>query len=89
MIRKLLAAGVLLIAGYIAGAFFGYRAAVADYVENDAENIESVADDMYPSPSEGDKRSVPDEVAKLIERAEQEQDSDEDTTADDGSCAFQ
>lgn len=78
MLRKLLATGILLVAGYIVGVFFGYRAAVIDYVENDAETIESMADDIYPSPSEGDQRTVPDEVGALIEEVEREE-TDEGT----------
>ena len=36
-----------LVVGYIVGVIFGYRAAVADYVENDARTIRSLADSMY------------------------------------------
>jgi len=87
MIRKLLAAGIVLAVGYVAGVFFGYRAAVADYVENDAENIESMAEDLYPSPSEG-TQSLPQEVVEQMEEAERDE-SDEGATADGGSRGFQ
>ena len=47
MIRELLAAAFLLIIGYVTGVFFGYKAAVVDYIENDANTIESMAEDLY------------------------------------------
>lgn len=84
MLRKLVATGILLFIGYVIGVFFGYRSAVIDYVENDAETIESMADDIYPSPSEGDQRTVPDEVGALIEEVEREDEEDDDA----GTKAF-
>lgn len=46
-ILYLLLASITLIVGYVVGTIFGYRTAVVDYVENDAETIEEVADTMY------------------------------------------
>jgi hypothetical protein len=85
MIRELVAAGIGIVIGYVAGVFFGYRAAVTDYVENDAENIETMADELYPSPSE-EARQVSPEV--LMERVEEDED-DEGTSATGGSRGFQ
>lgn len=70
MLRKFLAAGVALAIGYALGVFFGYRAAVVDYVENDAENIETMADSIYSADGEP---TIPQEVVeKLEEKAEAE-----------------
>jgi uncharacterized protein YpuA (DUF1002 family) len=47
MIRKLITGVVVGGIGYLAGVLFGYRAAVVDYVENDAKTIQSMAETMY------------------------------------------
>lgn len=49
MLRTLVATGIVFSIGYILGVVFGFRAAVVDYVEEDADRIESLADDIYPS----------------------------------------
>lgn len=89
MLRKLVATAVLLFVGYVAGAFFGYRSAVIDYVENDANKIESMADDMYASrTAEGTQpEQIPDNVGALIAEAERRESSEEDD--DEGARAFQ
>lgn len=55
------------------GVYFGYRAAVTDYVENDAEQIESMADGLYPSDNSGD-HPLPAEVRP----ADADNDADDD-----------
>lgn len=47
MIRKLVLGIIVAGVGYVLGALFGYRAAVIDYVENDALKIKSMAETMY------------------------------------------
>lgn len=47
VLRTLLAGAVGVVAGYVIGSVFGYRAAVTDYVENDGETLESMADEQY------------------------------------------
>jgi hypothetical protein len=79
--RYLILASVLLIVGYVAGALSGYRAAVTDYVENDARTIREVADTMYDTASGDD---IPDEVKKAVEQS-----SEEDNSRDENGAAFQ
>lgn len=76
MLRKILAAALLLIVGYVGGVFFGYRAAVIDYVENDADKIESMAEDIYPSSTQPIESLDQSEVNSLAQQAEEE-DNDE------------
>lgn len=64
MIRNLLAVSAGLLFGYFAGMIFGYRAAVVDYVENDAKTIRSMADTMYEKTEAED---LPEEVQEAIE----------------------
>lgn len=85
MLRKLLATGIVLLIGYSFGAIFGYRAAVVDYVENDADNIEDVADQIYPSTEEGGN-GLPEAVRDAMEeKTEHKRVAD----SDDGSKGFQ
>lgn len=86
MLRKLLATGIVLTIGYVAGVFFGYRAAVVDYVENDAEKIETMADDIYPEPEQTGGQAIPDNVGELL--AEAKDDESEDKDSDEGTTAF-
>lgn len=67
MLRKLLAAGAIGLVAYVLGTLFGYRAAVVDYVENDAATIRSMADTMYDTVEKGD---LPEEVQEAMEEAE-------------------
>jgi hypothetical protein len=86
MLRKLLAAGVVFVAGYVVGVKFGFRAAVVDYVEGDAEKIEQVAKEIYPSPEEGARtgdEEIPDEVGALLEKVNGENSESEES--DDGT----
>jgi len=88
MLRKLLATGIVFAAGYIVGTIFGFRAAVVDYVENDAESIEKLAEDIYPSVEEGSSQNLPEAVRDAMEEAnERPRKSDGDNTAD--GTAFQ
>jgi len=85
--RYLLLAGATLIVGYIAGVLFGYRSAVVDYVENDAQTIRTMADSMYDTK---EKESLPEVVQEAMEEAEGTRRADsgsEDT--DDGPKGFQ
>lgn len=68
MLRKLLAAAFLLGLGYIVGLLFGFRTAVVDYVENDASQIEAMADDIYPSAEDG-VAELPEEVREKLKEA--------------------
>ena len=50
MLRAFLAVAAIIafaIGGYILGTIGAYRAAVVDYVENDAQTLEKVAHSMY------------------------------------------
>lgn len=90
MLRKLVATGIVFAIGYIVGVIFGFRSAVVDYVENDAESIESVAEDLYPSPEEGqaDGENIPSIVEEAI-RESNEQTRNEGNSVDGGSKGFQ
>lgn len=84
MLKKLVATGIVFgLAGYALGVTFGFRAAVVDYVEKDAEKLESMAEDIYPSPEEGsasgDRAETVGDVLEAIE----------DANASDGSKGFQ
>lgn len=83
MLRKLLAAGIVFVLGYIVGVIFGFRSAVVDYVENDAESIQSVANDIYPSEEDG----LPPEVVEALD-GESDSSADTGATADSGGRAF-
>lgn len=91
MLRKLLATGIVFAAGYIIGVVFGFRAAVVDYVENDAEVIEERAEDLYPSPEEGaasGDQNIPSIVEEAIEESN-ERTRRRGNSADGGSKGFQ
>jgi len=88
MIRKLVLGTVAAGAGYLGGMIFGYRAAVVDYVENDAETIQSMARTMYDTRtlqelSENDLtdeeiKQLPEGLRKYVEEGTGEQDEEED-----------
>ena len=86
MLRKLLATGIIFVIGYIVGVIFGFRAAVVDYVENDAESIESVAADLY-SEQQTEAESLPDVVSEALEEANER--PRRGNSADGGSKGFQ
>jgi len=86
MLRKLLAAGIVFSIGYVVGVIFGFRAAVVDYVENDAENIEEQAEDLY-SQQQTEAESLPDVVSEAIEEANER--PRRGNSADGGSKGFQ
>jgi hypothetical protein len=73
MLRKLVVAGIVFTIGYVAGVLFGFRAAVADYVEDDAEKLESMADDIY-STGEKDAAELERELEAAVEEAIEEGD---------------
>lgn len=80
MLRKLIATGIVFVAGYVIGVKFGFRAAVADYIENDAKLIENVASEIYSSTQE---QQLPEAVGEAIEEANAER------IKDDGSKGYQ
>lgn len=63
MIKKLIGAVVLLVIGYVAGVHGGFKAAVNDYVNNDAELLEQGAERMF-----GDDE-VPEGLKEALEEA--------------------
>jgi hypothetical protein len=67
MLKGLLLGAVGFVAGYVVGAIFGFRAAVTDYVENDAEQIDALAESIYGGGEDGDE--APPEIQKLINQA--------------------
>lgn len=73
--RYLLLSAITFIAGYIVGVIFGYRSAVVDYVENDAQTIRSIADSMYDTV---EKESLPESVQNALEGAENHADGESD-----------
>jgi len=76
--------------GCVLGVTFGFRAAVVDYVEDDAEKIEEMADSIYPSPEEGASsgdENIPSIIEDAIEDANQTR--RKGNRADDGSKGFQ
>lgn len=64
MIKRLIVASVLLIVGYIVGVRAGFKTAVNDYVNNDAQLIE-----RYASQS-SEEQEIPEAVREKIEEAE-------------------
>lgn len=78
MKKELAVAGVAIVGGYVVGALSGYRAAVRDYVENDGEQLDKMANSMYSQQNE----AAPANMAELVEQVEQDADGD-------GSHAFQ
>jgi hypothetical protein len=63
MIKKFIVATALLGVGYAIGTVFGFRAAVTDYVENDAETIKNLAEDLYPDVNQ----QIPKDVRDVLE----------------------
>lgn len=78
--RYALLAAAAAIAGYAIGQLFGWRAATADYVENDARLLREMADSMY----EEQEDEQLEQVKQVIREAEQEIDE-----SDGGPSAFQ
>lgn len=79
MIKKIVTAAIIGVVGYAAGLLFGYRAAVVDYVENDAKTIRSMADTMYDSADSFE--DLPEEVKEQMR--EQGAAPEEETESDD------
>lgn len=73
----LLASIVGFIGGYVSGSIFGYRAAVADYVENDARTIKQMAETMYESANE---ENVPPGIKEAMEAAAEQSDDESSET---------
>lgn len=82
MMRYTLLSIATFIIGYITGIIFGYRSAVVDYVENDAQTIRAMAESMYETK---DSDEIPVEVRQAMMEAEE---GEEENTAEGGS-AFQ
>ena len=81
MLRILLAVTVAIasaIGGYILGTIGAYRAAVVDYVENDAETIEKVAHSMYEDLVE------PSKEGESIRRANESNDTSDSSESVEG-----
>jgi len=78
MKKELAVAGVAIVSGYVVGALSGYRAAVRDYVENDGEQLDRMANSIYSQQDE----TAPSNMAELVEQVEQE-------SEEDGGHAFQ
>lgn len=72
MLRGLLAIGIGIVVGFIAGSLSGFRAAVTDYVENDAIKIEQVADTMYGHTVDTDE--LPESIQTMIQEQEESED---------------
>jgi len=68
MIKTIVTAAIGVVSGYAAGLLFGYRAAVKDYVENNAKTIRSMADTMYDSADSFEE--LPEEVKDQMKEAE-------------------
>lgn len=85
MIRTLLIGGAAIAIGYTAGALSGYRAAVRDYVENDARQLESMADSMYSQYNE----ALPEEVEAVMNGGLDERETTANAESSDDSRAFQ
>lgn len=78
MKKELAVAGIAAVGGYALGALSGYRAAVRDYVENNGQTLERMADSMYSQKNE----AAPKNMQELITELEEEPD-------EDGSRAYQ
>jgi len=74
MLRTIIKVLVGAIVGYAFGLLFGYRAAVVDYVENDAQTIESMADSMYGVDQGELFENLPVDVEELAESDAEEDD---------------
>ncbi|EGQ44310.1 MAG: hypothetical protein J07AB43_00760 [Candidatus Nanosalina sp. J07AB43] len=87
MSKLRLLAGSAIVAGigYVIGTVYGYRAAVVDYVENDANTIERIADTMYDTESFED---LPEALKEQLRDAGMAPDSD-DGGSDDREKGFQ
>lgn len=87
MIRKLVLGIIVAGVGYVIGLLFGYRAAVADYVENDARTIQSMAKTMYDTRtlhelaqedlSDEEIEQLPEEVQAYLQGEEDNEESGE------------
>lgn len=76
--RKLLLLAAVFVVGYIAGVVFGYRSAVVDYVENDAQTIETMADSMYETV---DEESLSKAVGEAVAEAQAGDESGESSAS--------
>lgn len=85
MLKKLVAAGIGFAIGYVLGVTFGFKAAVVDYIEDDAEKLESMAEDIYPEKGTAD-HPIPKGFEEMIEEAADDIELD---ASDDGSKGFQ
>lgn len=91
MLRKLAAGTLLAGIGFLVGSTMGFRAAVVDYVENDAKLLRESADTIY---GDGESQSDEDDITFEI-NGEDFSDQlsggfdDSDTDSDDKGPAFQ
>lgn len=67
MLRGLVLVGVGSAVGFLVGSVRGYRAAVTDYVENDARTIKSIADTMYDT---AEPEDMPQGIQNLMQNGD-------------------
>lgn len=89
MLRQLLAAGFCFVAGYTIGATFGFKAAVVDYIENDAQKLDEMADSVYSDRYDGGQGFSEELEQKLKEGYKDKNDSEESGASDGGNKGFQ
>jgi len=92
MIRKLILGTAVAGVSYLVGLLFGYRAAVVDYVENDARTIQSMAQTIYDTRTlhELAQEDLSDEeIEKLPEKVQAYLQGEEDDDESGGRRGFQ
>jgi hypothetical protein len=90
MLRQLLAAAFCFVAGYTVGATFGFKAAVVDYIENDAQKLDEMADSVYADRYDESNDGFSEELQQKLEEGYKDQnDSEEHDPSDGGSKGYQ
>lgn len=69
MFKRIVSVIVIFALGFVAGSVTGFKAAVADYIENDAQKLEEMADSMY---EEASVDELPNMLQDAIEEAEEQ-----------------
>lgn len=85
MLRELLAVGVGAVAGYVVGVKMGFRTAVVDYVEDNAQLLEQGADKIYSAQPPQSDKSQKELQEKFNELAEQLPDKDDSDNSNESS----
>jgi hypothetical protein len=83
MLRELLVTGAAFGLGYVIGSYKMFRAAVADYAENDEQKLNEAAQKLYPSEEEGAAVASKDIVRKAQRKLEE--DSQQEDSSAEGS----